>query len=160
MAYRRVDLVERRGDFAVRGGLVDLFPATLDHPIRIDLFGDEIESIRPFALGDQRSLHQNISRVSVLPVRELLVTEEVKQRAEQVASRFSQLSEMASRIAAGGYPDGMESLAPLLVDQMIPLHQMLPEKSEVIMIESERIRTRSLELRKTDEVRLQQRCST
>ena len=155
MAYRRVDLVERRGDFAVRGGLVDLFPATLDHPIRVDLFGDEIESIRPFALGDQRSLGQEIARASVLPIRELLVTDEVKRRAEQVAGRFSQLSEMASRIAAGGYPDGMESLAPLLVDHMIGLHQLLPEKSEVILIESERIRSRALELRKTDEEFLQ-----
>ncbi len=155
MAYRRVDLVERRGDFAVRGGLVDIYPATSDHPIRVDLFGDEVESIRPFALGDQRSLQQEIARLSILPVRELLVTEDVKRRAEGIAGRFSQLSEMASRIAAGGYPDGMESLAPLLVDQMIPLHEILPVSSEVIMIESERIRSRSLELKKTDEEFLQ-----
>ena len=151
MAYRRVDLVERRGDFAVRGGLIDIFPASSDHPIRVDLFGDEVESIKPFTLGDQRSLQQSYAQVEILPARELLVTDQVRSRAEEVATRFPELSEIASRIAAGGYPDGMESLASLLADEMIPLHRLLPERSEMIMVESARIRSRSLELRKTDE---------
>lgn len=151
MAYRRTDLVERRGDFAVRGGLIDIFPASSDHPIRVDLFGDDVESIQPFALGDQRSLQQSFARVEILPARELLLTDQVRAKAEEIATRFPELSEMASRIAAGGYPDGMESLAPLLADKMVPFHEYLPKQSEVIMVESARIRSRSQELRKTDE---------
>lgn len=154
MAYRRVDLVERRGDFAVRGGLIDIFPATFDHPIRVDLFGDEIESIQPFALSDQRSLQQTLSDVTLLPCRELLITEKVQERAAGIAARFPHLAEIASRISSGSYVDGMESLAPLLLDEseeLIPLTSLLDPKSEVILIESARIRSRAIELKKTDE---------
>src|SRR6059058_6016880 len=55
--YERVDRVEERGQFAVRGGLVDLFPTTGREPLRIELFGDEIESIRAFSPFTQRALH-------------------------------------------------------------------------------------------------------
>jgi transcription-repair coupling factor (superfamily II helicase) len=55
-AYVRVDLVERRGEFAVRGGIVDVFPPTEEHPLRVEFFGDEVEQVRPFAVADQRSL--------------------------------------------------------------------------------------------------------
>jgi len=54
-AYTRVDLVERRGEFAVRGGIVDVFPPTEEHPVRIDFFGDTVEEIRYFSVADQRS---------------------------------------------------------------------------------------------------------
>ena len=151
MAYRRVDLVERRGDFAVRGGLIDIFPATYQHPIRIDLFGDDIESIRPFALSDQRSLTETLAHVQLLPCRELLITDRVRDRADGLAMEYPELSEMTSRIASGAYVDGMESLAPLLADGMAPLHSLLPRGSEVVIVESARVRTRALELAKTDE---------
>jgi len=151
MAYRRVDLVERRGDFAVRGGLIDIFPATLEHPIRIDLFGDEIESIRPFSLSDQRSLKETLSQIQLLPCRELLITDRVRERAERLAIEYPELSEIATRIATGSYVDGMESLAPLLADGMVPFHSLLPEQSEVVVVESARVRSRAIELAKTDD---------
>lgn len=151
MAYRRVDLVERRGDFAVRGGLIDIFPATFPHPIRVDLFGDEVESIRPFALTDQRSLTETLTQVRLLPCKELLITDQVRDRAESLAIEYPALSEMASRIASGAYVEGMESLAPLLADAMTPLYSLLPRGSEVVIVESARVRTRALELAKTDE---------
>ena len=55
-AYTRVDLVERRGEFAVRGGLIDVFPPIEQHPLRVEFFGDEVESIRSFAVADQRTI--------------------------------------------------------------------------------------------------------
>ena len=151
MAYRRVDLVERRGDFAVRGGLIDIYPATFEHPVRIDLFGDEIESIQPFALSDQRSLQETLSEIRLLPCKELLITDAVRARADLLAMEYPDIAEMASRISAGSYTDGMESLAPLLADQMLPFHSFLPTESEVIIVESARVRTRAIELSKTDE---------
>ena len=54
-AYNRVDLVERRGDFAVRGGIIDIFPPLSAHPVRIEFFGDEIEEMKLFEIGDQRT---------------------------------------------------------------------------------------------------------
>lgn len=151
MAYRRVDLVERRGDFAVRGGLIDIFPATFEHPIRIDLFGDEIESIRPFSLSDQRSLTETFSQIQLLPCRELLITDRVRERADRLAMEYPELSEIATRIASGSYVEGMESLAPLLADGMVPFHSLLPEQSEVVVVESARVRSRAIELAKTDD---------
>src|SRR4051794_14834106 len=56
--YERVDRVEERGQFAVRGGLVDVFPTTGREPLRIELFGDEIEQIRAFSPFTQRALRQ------------------------------------------------------------------------------------------------------
>ena len=151
MAYRRVDLVERRGDFAVRGGLIDIFPATFEHPIRVDLFGDEIESIRPFSLSDQRSLTETLSKIQLLPCRELLITDRVRERADRLAMEYPELSEIATRIASGAYVDGMESLAPLLADEMVPFHSLLPQRSELVVVESARVRTRAIELAKTDD---------
>ncbi len=84
-AYVRVDLVERRGEFCVRGGIIDLFPPTLEHPVRIDFFGDTVEEIRPFAVADQRSFDQTLDRVVASPCRELLLTDAVRERAAVLA---------------------------------------------------------------------------
>ena len=56
IGYARVDLVEKRGDLAVRGGILDVFPPTEEHPLRIEFFGDTVEEIRYFKVADQRSL--------------------------------------------------------------------------------------------------------
>ena len=61
-AYIRVDLVERRGEFAVRGGILDVFPPTEEHPVRVDFFGDEVDEIRSFAVADQRSFGEPLER--------------------------------------------------------------------------------------------------
>ena len=64
--YERVDQVEDRGQFAIRGGLLDLFPATEDRAVRVDLFGDEIESLKWFSTFTQRSL-EDAEVVEVAP---------------------------------------------------------------------------------------------
>ena len=151
LAYQRVDLVERRGEFAVRGGLIDIFPTDCEHPIRVDLFGDEIEEIRYFSVSDQRSMQEITELVELLPARELLITNEVRERALKVAERFDEVREMASRIAAGSYVEGMESISSLLADKLLPLHQLMPDSCEVIFLESARVRSRALDLTKTDE---------
>lgn len=74
-AYARVDMVTHRGEFAVRGGILDVFPPTSNHPVRIDFFGDEIEAMRYFSIADQRSLEQEPpTRIQAPPCRELLIT--------------------------------------------------------------------------------------
>ena len=57
-AYSRVDLVEKRGEYAVRGGIVDVFPPTEEHPLRVEFWGDDVEEIRSFSVADQRTLEK------------------------------------------------------------------------------------------------------
>ena len=154
-AYVRVDLVERRGEFAVRGGIVDLFPPTEEHPVRVDFFGDEIEEIRTFAVADQRSFGDPIAEITAFPCRELLITEEVKRRAAVLADRTSStpgnLSELFERIAHGHAVDGMEALAPVLVDGLELLIDVLPAATQVLVADPERVRARAAELVQTSE---------
>ncbi|HVK35268.1 MAG TPA: transcription-repair coupling factor, partial [Microlunatus sp.] len=117
-AYVRVDMVERRGEFAVRGGIVDIFPPTEEHPVRIDFFGDTIEEIRYFTVADQRSSELTLTEVIASPCRELLLTDEVRQRAFALSQQHPELIDMLDRIAQGHAVDGMEALSPVLVDGM------------------------------------------
>jgi transcription-repair coupling factor (superfamily II helicase) len=70
LGYRRFDIVGGRGEFSVRGGLIDIFPLNLEHPVRIELAGDEVESIRSFDAYSQRSINR-LNEISVLPAHEL-----------------------------------------------------------------------------------------
>jgi len=154
-AYVRVDLVERRGEFCVRGGIIDLFPPTLEHPVRIDFFGDTVEEIRPFAVADQRSFDQTFEAVVASPCRELLLTDAVRERAAVLArvhlNTPGNLGEMFDRIASGHAVDGMEALAPVLVNGLELLVDVLPVNTQVLLSDPERIRARAHELVITSE---------
>jgi len=80
MGYRREYQVEARGELAVRGSIVDVYPSTDDHPVRIDLWGDEVDRLSAFGVADQRSTH-DVEGAAVFPTRELLPTAEVRERA-------------------------------------------------------------------------------
>src|SRR5690349_18798447 len=149
-AYVRVDLVERRGEFAVRGGIVDVFPPTEEHPLRVEFWGDTVEQIRPFAVADQRSRGER-DVLWAPPCRELLLTEEVRQRAAALAERQPGLREMLRKVAEGHAVDGMESLAPVLVDEMETLVEVLPSDTQILLCDPERIRTRAADLVATSE---------
>ena len=72
IGYERADIVERKGQFSVRGGIIDFYPVVCDNPYRIELFDDEIDSIRTFDLKDQRSI-ENINEVHISPAKEILI---------------------------------------------------------------------------------------
>ena len=150
-AYNRVDLVERRGDFAVRGGIIDVFPPLDVHPIRIEFFGDEIEDIKYFEIGDQRTFSPVIGPVTLIPCRELLITGEMKERAAQLKVLYPSLVEVFSKIESGIYVEGIESLAAALQPGMRALLDFLPDKYTIINIESERIRSRVHDLIATNQ---------
>ncbi|MEZ5091967.1 transcription-repair coupling factor [Nocardioides sp.] len=149
-AYSRVDLVEKRGEFAVRGGIVDVFPPTEEHPLRVELWGDDVEEIRSFSVADQRTLAP-AERLWAPPCRELLLTEEVRRRAAELGRRHPQLLEMTDQIAAGISVEGMESLAPVLVDAMELLVDLLPADTHVVVMDPERVRSRAHDLVATSE---------
>ena len=78
-AYNRVDMVTRRGEFAVRGGILDVFPPNETHPVRVEFFGDEVEQLRHFSVADQLSIDTGDAPAALhaVPCRELLITDEV-----------------------------------------------------------------------------------
>ncbi|MCQ1987811.1 transcription-repair coupling factor [Arthrobacter sp. zg-Y844] len=154
-AYARVDMVSHRGEFAVRGGILDVFPPTEDHPIRIDFFGDEVDSMRWFAVADQRTLTgEHVTHPSELyapPCREILITPSVMSRAAKLKDQMPAASDMLEKIAGGIAVEGMESLAPVLVDSMVPLMGELPRGSIAVVIEPEKVRARAHDLAATNE---------
>jgi transcription-repair coupling factor (superfamily II helicase) len=145
-AYTRVDLVERRGEFAVRGGIVDVFPPTDEHPVRIEFWGDEVEEVRSFAVADQRSLDVVPQGLWAPPCRELLLTDEVRRRARDLADVHPELRDMLDKLADGHAVEGMESLAPALVDDMELLVDLLPADALVLVCDPERVRGRAHDL--------------
>lgn len=151
MGYDRVDLVERRGQLAVRGGILDVFPPTEEHPLRVEFWGDSVEEIRSFAVTDQRSLELARDGVFAAPVRELLLTPVVRERAGRLAEGVPVLSDMCEQLAQGICVEGMEALTPVLVGAMTTLLDVMPSNASVVVLDPERIRSRSHDLVRTAE---------
>ncbi len=149
-AYHRVDLVERRGEFAVRGGIVDVFPPTEEHPVRVEFFGDEVDEIRSFSVADQRTLEKT-GRLWAPPCRELLLTDEVRGRARALGEQHPELREITEKLSEGHAVEGMESLAPVLVDAMELLVDLMPQDTHVLVLDPERVRARAHDLVATSE---------
>ena len=154
-AYARVELVEKRGEFAVRGGILDVFPPTEEHPLRIEFWGDDVEEIRYFKVADQRSLEVAEHGLWAPPCRELLLTDQVRERARLLAEEHPELGELLNKIAEGIAVEGMESLAPVLVDDMELLLDVLPQGSMAVVCDPERVRTRAADLVATSQEFLQ-----
>jgi transcription-repair coupling factor (superfamily II helicase) len=151
IGYSRVDLVTNRGELAVRGGILDVFPPTEEHPLRVEFFGSEIEEIRPFRASDQRSLGTSVGSLWAPPCRELLLTPSVRHRAKQLASEYPGLGDVLGKMADGITVEGMEAFAPLLADRMELLFDSLPAGAIVLACDPERIRTRAADLVRTSQ---------
>ncbi|MEO7269251.1 MAG: transcription-repair coupling factor [Knoellia sp.] len=145
-AYSRTDLVERRGEFAVRGGILDVFPPTEEHPLRVEFWGDTIEEIRWFKVADQRSLEVASHGLWAPPCREVLLTDAVRDRAASLADQLPGAADLLHKLAAGIAVEGMESLAPALVDGMESMLDSFPAGSPVVTCDPERVRTRAHDL--------------
>src|SRR3954469_24075837 len=151
IAYTRVELVERRGEFAVRGGILDVFPPDDEHPVRLDLWGDTVEEIRQFAVSDQRSLGPAPQGLWAPPCRELLLTADVRARAKALIEARPGMADILERIADGIPVEGMEALAPVLTDDMELLVDVLPAGGHVLVCDPERVRARAHELVRTSQ---------
>ncbi|MGA8046087.1 MAG: transcription-repair coupling factor [Dermatophilaceae bacterium] len=145
-AYTRTDLVERRGEFAVRGGILDVFPPTEEHPVRVEFFGDTVEEVRWFKVADQRSLDLAEHGLWAPPCREILLTDAVRDRAGALRQYLPGAIDLLDKIAAGIAVEGMESLAPALIEGMETLLDVLPDGAAVVLVDPERVRTRAHDL--------------
>lgn len=156
LAYQHVDLVAKRGEFATRGGIIDIFPTTADYPVRVEFWGDEVTELRAFSVADQRAINDlEITRLEVYPARELLITDEVAARAAELAVQHAShptLQELLGKIAEKIPTDGMEALIPALVDAPYKtLPEIMGEGTHVVAVGPEKIRTRIADLQATDE---------
>jgi transcription-repair coupling factor (superfamily II helicase) len=149
--YNRVDLVEKRGEIAVRGGILDVFPPTEEHPLRVEFWGDQVEEIRYFKAADQRSLEVAQDGLWAPPCRELPLTASVRERARELGRQHPALADILEQIADGAAVEGMEAFAPVLADHMELLLDVLPSGSSVVVCDPERIRTRAAELVSTSQ---------
>jgi transcription-repair coupling factor (superfamily II helicase) len=150
IGYTRTDLVGRRGEMAVRGGIVDVFPPTEEHPLRVEFWGDEVEEIRQFRVADQRSL-QTADRLWAPPCRELLLTPAVRDRAKQLADDHPGLADVLGKLADGIAVEGMEAFAPAIASRMELLLDHVPAGGRVLACDPERIRARAADLVRTSQ---------
>ncbi|HON22374.1 MAG TPA: transcription-repair coupling factor [Syntrophales bacterium] len=125
--YHRVTLVEGKGEFAVRGHVIDLFPPTAPYPYRLEFVGDEVESIRRFDPDTQRSLRE-IDEFLLTPAREVIMTEarqnlgisRAKQRANELGLSRAVRDHLVERMADGLTMAINPLLLPLFYDEVIP----------------------------------------
>jgi transcription-repair coupling factor (superfamily II helicase) len=146
LGFTRTDLVERRGDFAVRGGILDLFLPDQDHPVRIDFFGDQIEELAWFTVADQRTFEPVSGALTIYPCREILLTPSIRERAKYLTVAFPEVAELTAKLAEGIYVDGMESLQGLLRSDLTSLVDLLPANFQIVLIDEPRINSRALDL--------------
>jgi transcription-repair coupling factor (superfamily II helicase) len=133
--YMRASTVSERGEFAVRGGVIDVFPPGFEEPVRLDMFGSELESIRTFDPATQRSTGQ-LRIVSLAPVSEaLLDPESISRFRTGYLNLFGAPGEdpLYAAISEGARRQGMEHWLPLLYDRLETLFDYLPDDARVFL---------------------------
>ncbi len=143
--YHREEVVEHRGSLAVRGSIIDVFPSTADRPVRIDLWGDEVDRLTEFAVGDQRST-DDLEVVEIFGCRELLPTDEVRERAERLIALEPWGREQWERLSQGQVFEGMESWLPWLTEGEHVLFDLVGDDALVLLLEPRRMRDRAADL--------------
>ena len=143
LGYERNYIVERRGEFAVRGGIVDVFPPSRDRPVRIEMWGDEVSSLREFALASQRSL-DDIAAVTIAPCREVRPDAETGRRAAKLMDELD--DPLLEPLSEGILEPGVERLLPFLSEGMRPLSHFFPKDSVAVVLEPKRVRDRADEV--------------
>jgi transcription-repair coupling factor (superfamily II helicase) len=137
--YRNVTQVMEHGEYSSRGSLIDLFPMGNDKPYRIDLFDNEIETIRSFNPEDQRTIEQ-VEKIELLPAHEFpLNSEGINKFRENYSTRIGgdlARSQIYDNVSNGNAPSGIEYYLPLFFDSTATLFDYLPEKTLVINTDS------------------------
>jgi transcription-repair coupling factor (superfamily II helicase) len=129
--YTRASTVSERGEFAIRGGVIDVYPPAAEEPVRLDLFGDTLESIRAFDPETQRSTKQ-LKEIDLLPVSEaLLDAEGISRFRKGYVAQFGAPGDDAlyAAVSEGGRRAGLEHWLPLFYERMASLFDYLPAGS-------------------------------
>ncbi|MDR1034316.1 MAG: transcription-repair coupling factor [Bifidobacteriaceae bacterium] len=143
----RVDLVSKKGEYAVRGSIIDVFPANTDHPLRLDFFGDTLDEIKAFSTLTQLSIEsqkgKNPSEVYVYPMREIVLDAETAEIAESLFDCLPEQREMLENVIDEIYAPGMEFMFDLLARDKESVLQILPTDALFIVDGLENIKNRA-----------------
>jgi len=140
--YSRTIIVEEPGDFSVRGGIIDIFTPLYRYPLRIELFGDVVDSLRFFSVDSQRTV-DTIYEAVILPSREAILTAEdigpvigrVRERAAYLEMPVTRVRTLVDRIKSEGSFPGVESLLPLIYPQLETFFDYAPPKTVFVQAE-------------------------
>ena len=159
MGYERVGQVEGSGQFAVRGGILDIFPLTEENPVRIELWGDEIDSIRSFDVESQRSI-ENLERIRIYPAGEFIADDGrikkglavLEKEAKRLADQFFQerkteesarlkafTEEVKQSLTQWKQMSVLDGLAPYFYDRMVSFAEYFPKEALVVLDEPNRL---------------------
>ncbi len=140
--YSHSLLVEMPGDFCVRGGILDVFSPLYDDPLRLEYFGDHLESLRFFSAATQRT-RQHVAEAVIVPVREAILPRAqlphlitaLQQQAARQDLGSDRVQMLTERLKNEGLFTGLEALAPLLYTEMESLFDYLPPATRFILLE-------------------------
>ncbi|HTQ33989.1 MAG TPA: transcription-repair coupling factor [Stellaceae bacterium] len=146
--YTRTDTVREPGEFAIRGGIVDLYPSGAGQPVRLDFFGDQVESLRAFDPLTQRSTGA-LDRLDLKPVSEVLLDEPAihrfRTRYRELFGNVGSDDALYESISAGRRYAGMEHWLPLYYERLETLFDYLPDAAVSFDYQSEEARAHRLE---------------
>ena len=140
--YTRSAVAEEPGDFCVRGGIIDIFSPTYPEPVRVEMFGDLVESIRFFSSASQRTL-QTVDEAVILPAKESIlnmdrineITARIRAQANRLEIPARKTREIIEKIKTNGNFSGIEGLLPLIYPRLDTLLDYTPADSLLVLIE-------------------------
>ncbi|MBI5588424.1 MAG: transcription-repair coupling factor [Deltaproteobacteria bacterium] len=143
IGYSRMSMVEERGEMSLRGGILDIFPPMYDSPLRVEFFGDEVESIRHFDISTQRSLKE-LDSIRILPARETTLTKDSRssardkliERADLLGVKRDSWEPLSDKLR-DGVTAGMDYLLPLFYEKLDTVFDYLREDALVVMVDPE-----------------------
>lgn len=139
LGYERTDMVEGRGNFCVRGGIVDVFPLTTLNPIRIEFWGDEIDSIRVFDVESQRTI-EAIKDISIFPAEEFLVdTSKLEDIGSKILEKYPNAISDVETIKNGNYLSKLDKYFEFFYDDTSSLLDYVSKDTLVFVDEPARI---------------------
>lgn len=148
LGYHRTDRVESRGEFAVRGGIVDVFPAQADLPVRLEFWGDQLDEAREFSVATQRS-QDPVEELVAYPAREVRPDPDLVDRARTLLATAPWAASTWDRIAEGQVFPGIESWLPWLAADRCLIDE-LPHKGHLVMVDPVRALDRCRDLVKEE----------
>ncbi|MDY6790520.1 MAG: transcription-repair coupling factor [Thermodesulfobacteriota bacterium] len=151
--YEETSIVEEPGDFSIRGGILDIFSPMYPDPLRVEFFGDTVDSIRSFSAASQRKI-RDLKEAVILPAKEAvlvkkripLIISRIRQRASRLDMPVSRTRKIISRIRHEGLFPGLESLIPLVYTKLDTLFDYLPSDTLFINTEPEELEKAATEL--------------
>ena len=149
--YTHTSLVEEPGDFSVRGGILDVFSPQYQEPIRIELFGDMVDSLRFFSATSQRTLG-HADEVVILPARECvlhrdrynIIANNIRVQASKQHLPVTRIRNLVSQLKEQGRFPGMEGLLPLIYDELDTLFDYIPRDALFILLDPKRLQKAAL----------------